>query len=592
MNPISQPAPDWPGIHALGWNAFPLPARSKTPDASWKDWQRKRSTPEDHRHWQGSKCNAAIVTGSISGLVVLDCDTPKAVAEAERLGTSGAPRVNTAKGAHFYFRHPGGKLGNKVGFLPDMDLRGDGGFVVAPGSVHPSGAPYHWHTPPQGPIPPLPQWLLHALKPKPAEPLPPVPPAAHSSSYGEAALQSEIEAMRTAPEGTRNHQLNKSAFALAQLAGAGDVSEFEAKAYLRQAAWEAGLHTREIDATIASGWQAGQAQARASQPGTGSASPRIISASALAAKSFAPLQWVIPGILPEGLVILAGKPKAGKSYFAMQIAVAVASGDGKAWGLGEIEPGNVLYCALEDSQRRLHDRQQRMAPWAAPDCLDYATDWPRIGEGGVEALAEWCDAHPAARLVIFDTLRAIKPRSNGRATAYDEDAASVAPLLDFIKARPGLACVIVHHVRKMDADDPFDTISGTHGLTGIFDTLMVLASTGIGGATLSAQGRDLEPYQKALERDQRSGGWIIRGDPVERAKTGEREELREILAKAGAPMALADLAKAVGKQPDTTRRLLEGLMAEGRVHQPSYGRYALTPPQSGQSPQSFNEHQF
>lgn len=586
------PSPDWSAFHARGWNAFPLPPGAKKPDALWKRWQTERSTPDDHRRWQASGMNAAIVTGPLSNAVVVDCDSPEAVALAERLEVNGAPHVVTAKGRHYYFRHPGGSIGNRVGFLPGIDLRADGGFVVAAGSIHPSGVPYRWNKPPQGELPPLPAWVLAAPERQPASPLP-SPRAASDSRYGEAALQGELDAMRNAPEGARNHQLNKSAFALAQLAITGDVDESDAKARLGAAALEAGLDGVEIGATLASGWKAGRAEPRstAARAAKAASLPHIIRADQLDAEDFPALRWAIPDILPEGLTCLAGKPKAGKSYLAMQMALAVSNGDGAPFGLPDMEQGEVLYLALEDGPRRLQARMRRMLLGPKPEGLHFTTSWPLIGKGGVEAMADWVKARSKPPLIILDTLRTIKAPTTGRRSAYDEDAASVAPLHELTKAHPGLALVVIHHTRKQESADEFDLISGTHGLSGVFDTLAVLSVDSLGSGTLSAQGRDLEHYRKALERDQRTGGWIVKGEPVERAKTGERQELLEILTGATAPLALANLAKAVGKQSDTTRRLLEGLIAEGRVHQPSYGRYALTLPQTAQGNQ-FPDHQF
>lgn len=304
-----------------------------------------------------------------------------------------------------------------------------------------------------------------------------------------------------------------------------------------------------------------------------------IRADILAGMEFEPIKWAIPRLVPEGLAILAGKPKLGKSFLSLQMCEAVGSGDGKVLGVDEVEVGDVLYCALEDSRRRLHDRLHKMHPWggAISDRIHFATEWPRIGEGCIEALESWCDEHPQARLIILDTWRAIKPIASGRGgSAYDEDATGAAPLLEFAKSRPGLAIIVVHHVRKMDADDIFDTISGTHGLTGIFDTLMVMARHGE-GVKLAAQGRDLEEYEKALDRDRLTGGWSIKGDAREIAKTTERQEMLDALADAnGEPLALASIASAVGKKKDTTRRLLAKLIDEGRVAQPKYGKYALS----------------
>lgn len=305
-----------------------------------------------------------------------------------------------------------------------------------------------------------------------------------------------------------------------------------------------------------------------------------IRADVLAAMEFPPVAWAVPRLVPEGLAILAGKPKLGKSFLSLQLSEAVAGGNGKAFGVEAFDPGDVLYCALEDSQRRLHSRLHKMHPWGGDVSgrIHFATEWPRIGDGCIEQLSEWCDAHPKARLIILDTWRAIKPVTAGNGSAYDEDATSAAPLLEFTKRRPGLAVIVVHHVRKMDADDIFDTISGTHGLTGIFDTLMVLARHGE-GVKLAAQGRDLEGYEKAMERDRLTGGWIVKGDAGEIAKTTERQEMLDALADAnGEPLTLAAIAGAVGKRKDATRYLLKRLIDEGRVHQPNYGKYALTSP--------------
>lgn len=585
MNTAQQPCPDWQGFRARGWSAFGLLPRTKKPASPWKRFQTERPSLEDQRRWQAEGCNAAIVTGTASGVLVLDCDTPEAIAEAERLGTNGAPKAKTAKGAHFYFAHPGGQVSNKTGFLPGMDLRGDGGFVVAPGSIHPSGARYEWEIPPAGELPTVPGWLSEALRPKPAQapPAAPIKSTASASPYSLAALQSEIEAMRIAPEGTRNHQLNKSAFALAQLAASGDVSENEAAAELRQAALEAGLEPDEVEATLASGWRAGLANPRAKNAPKPLVVPSIIRATDLVAKTFAPLQWIIPDLLPEGLALLAGKPKAGKSFLTLQICLAVSSGDYSSFGGGLRTQGDVIYFALEDSERRLKDRLMQMTLGQVPARLDFSTTSPRIDQGFVEAAERWCNAKPKPRLMVVDTFRAVKPSGKVSRSAYDDDAQALAPLLDFVRARPGLCLLVIHHVRKMESDDPFEMISGSTGLTGVCDSLMVLRNQPL-GTSLFGQGRDMEGYEISLERDLRTGGWIIGGAVGPKAKTPERQTLLDLLTEADGPLSLAELAAAVGKKNDATRHVLKPLIDEGLVHQPSRGFYALAT-QSVQYPQ-------
>lgn len=303
-----------------------------------------------------------------------------------------------------------------------------------------------------------------------------------------------------------------------------------------------------------------------------------LSAVELAGMKFEPLRFIVPGILPEGLTLLAGKPKFGKSFFALDIAVAVASG-GVALGAIQCEARDVLYLALEDSHRRLQDRLRKMLPFGEdmPARLILETTAKRVGEGLIEQLTHWLDKHPDAGSIIIDVLRCIKPASTGRMTGYDEDAGTLNDLQRLAASRPGLAVLVIHHTRKMEADDPFDTISGTLGLTGVADTLMVLAKHG-DVAKLSAQGRDLDGFEKAMTRNPMTGGWRISGDARELAKTGERQAILDVLIEAdGEALTTATIASATGKAKDTTSHLLKRLKDEGMVESPKYGRWRLAP---------------
>ncbi len=126
----------------------------------------------------------------------------------------------------------------------------------------------------------------------------------------------------------------------------------------------------------------------------------IFSAADLQGRVFPPIKWIVPDILPEGLTLLAGKPKLGKSWLSLDIAVAVASG-GSVLGR-ECEPGPVLCLALEDNQRRLQRRLQLVAgstPW--PRDLEFHTEWPR-GDAGLERMRDW-----VAASVVTDCSRSL-----------------------------------------------------------------------------------------------------------------------------------------------------------------------------------------
>jgi len=113
--------------------------------------------------------------------------------------------------------------------------------------------------------------------------------------------------------------------------------------------------------------------------------PETVSAADLMAADLPPVRWVVPRVLPEGVTLLAGKPKLGKSWLALGLCVAVAAG-GMALGTSQVEQGEVLYLALEDNRRRLQKRLGKMLCGPAPEGLEIATSWPKLDEGGVEAL--------------------------------------------------------------------------------------------------------------------------------------------------------------------------------------------------------------
>lgn len=213
--------------------------------------------------------NVAIRTGTVSGLVVIDVDPPHGgdvtlqglVARHGALPASAAVRTGSG-GVHFYLAHPGGQIpndnGNRLG--PGIDVRGDGGYVIAPPSRHRSGAAYRWTAPP-GVLPPVPEWMLDQLRPLVRPSLPPTAPPdirpGRIGAWSTAALHGEAARVKAAAVGQRNDTLNRAAFALGQLVGAGALDASDVEACLLAAATGTGLGEREARRTIASGLVAG-----------------------------------------------------------------------------------------------------------------------------------------------------------------------------------------------------------------------------------------------------------------------------------------------------------------------------------------------
>jgi hypothetical protein len=302
--------------------------------------------------------------------------------------------------------------------------------------------------------------------------------------------------------------------------------------------------------------------------------PETVTAADLMASELPPVRWGVRGVLPEGVTLLAGKPKLGKSWLALGLCVAVAAG-GVALGTRQVEQGDVLYLALEDNRRRLQKRLGKMLRGPAPAGLEIATAWPKLDEGGVEALRAWLAEHPEARLVAVDTLAKIRPRTRGQ-NVYQEDYAALEELLP-LAAEHEVAIVVVHHTRKMAAADPLDEISGSTGLTGGVDGVLVLKrDRGKADAVLHVDGRDIEePAEYALKWDAETAGWTIVGDAEEYRMSEERKEILGVLVEAGEFLGPGEVADVLGKPRNTIKQRLWH-MAQDRQVDNRNGKYGIT----------------
>lgn len=302
------------------------------------------------------------------------------------------------------------------------------------------------------------------------------------------------------------------------------------------------------------------------EPEQGSKPPRVlmISAPELMAKEFEPPRYAVPGLLPEGLCILAGRPKLGKSWLGLGLALAVASGT-VALGQIEVEAGEVLHLALEDGERRLQRRIGDLLDEApVPARLTLAWRWPRIDDGGLTELEIWLAGHPDARLVVVDTFKRIRPPERRNTGIYGQDYDAVAPVADLAQ-KYAVSIVLVMHTRKADAEDPLDLISGSLGLSGAADGALVMKrQRGQMDALLSVIDRDAEESEKALRWNIATGGWMLLGDAEDYRRSQQRNEVLAALHDLG-PMTPKDLADTLEKHRNAIRWLLRAMHQAGQV---------------------------
>lgn len=302
--------------------------------------------------------------------------------------------------------------------------------------------------------------------------------------------------------------------------------------------------------------------------------PAIFSAAALGAMDFPPIKWIVPDILPEGATILAGRPKLGKSWMALDIALAVARGD---YCLGDrlCQQGDALYLALEDNRRRLQSRIDRISVAGSerwPERLDFAVEWPRCDAGGVEAIRRWAASKPDPRLVVIDVLAMFKPTRGNNETGYEHDYAAVKSVQE-LAGELGIAVLVVHHVRKgVGESDPFEKVSGTLGLTGAADSALILDRDG-SGCSLYGRGRDMQEYEKAISFSKENCRWTLQGDAADVRRTDERSTILEALLDHGAPMSPVDVSTATGMPRNNVKQLLFKMAKADEVVKTSRGHY-------------------
>ena len=305
--------------------------------------------------------------------------------------------------------------------------------------------------------------------------------------------------------------------------------------------------------------------------------PRTMTAQQLVCRVYPEPKWPVPGVVPEGASLLVGPPKKGKSFLLLGVCVSVAAPAGVALGKVAVDHGDVLYMGLEDGERRLQERLLRILDGEpAPARLHLATEWPRLDQGGAEELDAWLTAHPNARLVGVDVLARVRPPASGSAGLYQADYQTMAAFKEVVD-RHRVALVAVHHARKLDADDPLDTVSGTHGLAAAADTILVFKrKVGEADATLYVRGRDVAEADHALSFDGPSGRWNLLGDAAQFRLTAGRAEVVGLL-RAGAPMAPKDIAAALGVDRGNVRVLLHRMKQAGQIVVVADGLYSAPP---------------
>lgn len=414
-------------------------------------------------------------------------------------------------------------------------------------------------------------------------------------------VERQIEAVRSAQEGTRNATTNRVAYRLGRLVGGGGLDEGGLVDKLTRAAVQAGLPEAEARKEAAGGLADGKAKPRtwieAVRDGNeghsnGSAPPeppwaheappeplgletsedapqraaqrrRAWTAGELLRADFPEPRWLVPGLLPVGLGNLGARPKIGKSWLALQVAIAVGSG-GVVFGQ-QVEQRRVLYLALEDSPRRMQDRMRKQGATANTQ-IDFWFEVASLGEGGS---ADLYSAIKRERygLVVIDTFG----RALGRADQNDLAAMTVASgSLQLMALDCDMQILLIDHHKKAagggGVGDVIDDIMGSTGKSGAVDVALGLyRPRGQREATLKVVGRDVEEKDLSLHFDRDTGCWQLLGAASDVRAQSVQGEIVAALKELGGKSNAAALARFLGKQPGNVTCELQELVNKGIV---------------------------
>lgn len=498
-----------------GLAVFPLKPRDKTPLTNNGSKDATKNTDQISEWWdRWPNANIAIATGAASnGLFVIDLDVNEekgingyeVLSAWEKVNGSLPDTVQsiTGRGGYDLYYNDQSTVRNAVGIYDGVDIRGEGGYVVAPPSIHPNGREYAWEND-------LSETTIAA---------------ATGIVFDFILPKKENKRHETQPlpqaitEGSRTSTLVST---IASMRGKSfPVSAIEAavRATNEQNCFPP-LSDKELEREVLLAIQnlnPGDLKHSVFSEAASIHELIPITASQLENLDIPPIQWIVKGMLSIGLSMISAPPKYFKSYMVLGLCVCVCVCDGLPFLGFETVKSGCLYLDLESTKRRPKERlKQILGDQPAPSNLFLLTseDGVKPLEDGFEIqLQNILAAHPEIKFIAIDVFQMIRKEAKRTQTGYDRDYADLIKLKQ-IADRFSVSIMVVHHNRKMKDNDPFNMISGSAGTLGSLDCAWIitkdsrLADEGV----LHVTGRDIESRDLKVAFNKETYQWEFQGD--------------------------------------------------------------------------------
>ena len=236
-------------------------------------------------------------------------------------------------------------------------------------------------------------------------------------------------------------------------------------------------------------------------------------------------RFCIEGILPQGVAMISGAPKIGKSWMMLDWAIRIAKGE-EVWNLKTTE-GTTLYLCLEDNWNRIQSRLFDVTD-EAPGNAHFAISSCSLADNLETQIKGFVNKHQDTVLVIIDTFQMI--RNTDKDTSYSNDYQEIEKL-KLLADSLQITILLVHHLRKQNDNDPLNKISGTTGISGALDTALILdkSARNRNDATLTCTGRDIEYRELELSFSKETHTWELVSDSMENPEILLPDEIAKLI---------------------------------------------------------------